>query len=157
MHRSIRHTIALWAFVLAGALAANAGATPAAARSGAAATSFCSVSKNVAKQLADLASNLSDTAKLAQKQATLKTELTTIKRAGPSLKSAAPRSLRPKVTTVLGFVGLAYAKLSAARWSFVTLASQPTAIATLEAASNRADPAMTAVTTYYRKVCKFRV
>jgi len=153
---STRSIAALVALALAGYLTVAA-ASSGAIRSDAAAASFCGASKGVAAHIAGLAANLKSTSTLAQRQATLKTELTTIKRAGPSLRSTAPKTLKPKVTIVLGFVSLAYSKLSAAGWSFATLSTEPTALAALEAASARADPAMTALITYYRKVCKFRV
>jgi hypothetical protein len=154
--RSTRSIAALATLALAGFLTAAA-TSSGAIQSNAAAASFCSASKGVAAHIAGLASSLKSTSTLAQRQATLKTELTTIKRAGPSLKSTAPKTLKPKVTIVLGFVSLAYSKLSAVGWSFATLASQPTTLAALEAASARADPAMNTLDTYYRRVCKFKV
>jgi hypothetical protein len=156
MLRSTRSAAALVALLLAGAFAAAA-ASAAATRSDAAATSFCSVSKGVAKQISTLGSSLSSTATSAQRAATLKSQLTDIKRAEPPLRSTVPRSLKPRLTTVLSFVNLVYAKFSAANWSFATLGQQPKTVAALQAASMHADPAMTAVDTYYRKVCKFDV
>jgi hypothetical protein len=156
MPRTTRPTIALVTLVALGTLV-SAGTSSAATRSGASAASFCSVSKNVAKQIAGLGSSLSSTSTLAQRQATLKTQLTTIKRAEPALKSAVPRTLKQNLTIVVGFVNLAYRKLSAASWSFATLAAQPKTLAALEAASARADRSMNALDTYYRNVCKFRV
>ena len=157
MPSQIRRGIALLALAVTAGLAAGAGSAAAASSSPTSAASFCSASKGVAKQIAGLASSLKSTSTAAQRAATLKTQLTDIKRAGPSLKSTAPRTLKPKVTIVLGFVNLAYSKLAAAGWSFATLAQEPQTLAALETASARADPAMTALDTYYRKVCKFRV
>jgi hypothetical protein len=73
------------------------------------------------------------------------------------LKSTAPRSLKPKALTVLGFVNLAYTKLSAVGWNLAALGGQPQTVAALQSASTRAQPAIDALDGYYRKTCKFRI
>ena len=154
MRRPTRHAVLAIAFVL---VAAFAGGASAATRSSVGTESFCSVSKSVVKQLVATADSLKDTATVAQRQAELKTQFTTIKNAEGPLRSSVPHKLKSKLGTVLRLVDLVNTKLSAVSWNFAALAQQPATVAAIEAAGGRADVAIPALKTYYRKTCKFKV
>jgi hypothetical protein len=155
MRHNQRRVLPLVAVVaLAAAFAGGAGA---AARSADRATSFCSDSKSVAKQLVDAASGLNDSSTIAQRVEVLKSQLALIRSAEPTLRGSVPRALKPRLRTALGFVDLAYTKLSAVNWNVLALEKQPTTVAALEASANRASTSFAALRRYYRKTCGFRV
>src|SRR5205807_1708732 len=61
-------------------------------------------------------------ATLAQRQAELKTQFTTIRSAEGSLKTSVPGTLKTKLNTVLAYVNLVSAKLTAVHWNIAALA-----------------------------------
>jgi len=146
-----RRSIPLLTLLLAAAVAGSASAS---SRSTA---SFCSVSKSVAVQLVNTANAVKSSATLAQRQAELKTQFTTIRSAEGSLKTRVPGTLKTKLNTVLAFVNLVSAKLTAVHWNIAALAQNPSVAAAIEAASARADVAIPALKTYYRNTCHFKI
>ena len=147
----------LSSLLVVAAAAVLAGGASASARSSSTATSFCGVSKTVAKSLVSLASGLSASSSSADHIAVLKAQFQLVKRSEGSLRSNAPRKLKRPLGIVLGFVDYAYAKLNGVKWSLATLMTQPNTMAGLEAASNRASTSFAALKGYYRGTCHFGV
>jgi hypothetical protein len=146
-------TSAVLAVAVSVALAGTAGA--ASSRSGAAAASFCSVSKKVGMEIAHLGASIRSASASGQ-AAGMKQELIDIRRAGPTLKSHAPKKVKPALVATLGFVNLVYSTLSTVHWSIPALLQSPAKAAKIETAAQTADARMAPLKTYYDKVCKFK-
>jgi hypothetical protein len=149
-------SLALLAAVAVGAVVAVSSGAPVArgamtSRStSATASSFCSVSRDVAKSLVHAASGLT----ASSAPAALKAKYEVILKAEPKLLGSAPGSIKPSLKKVLAFVNFLAAKLKAASWQITGLASS---ITVLEAKANAATPSLDRLGRYYRSACKFHV
>jgi hypothetical protein len=144
----IRRSIPL--LVLTAALAANANAATHAR------ANFCTASKSVVVQLVNTASALRSSATLVQRQAELKTQFTTIKAAEPALRSNVPARLKRRLNAVLALADLINTKLAAVHWNIAAIVQNQAVAAQIEAAGARADAAMPALRSYYRKTCHYK-
>lgn len=113
-------------------------------------SSFCGVSRDVAKSLVHAASGLT----ASSAPAVLKAKYEVILKSEPKLLGAAPGSIKPSLKKVIAFVSFLVAKLKAASWQITGLASS---ITVLEAKANAVTPSIDRLGRYYRTTCKFHV
>jgi hypothetical protein len=133
------------ATIAALASVAAASGTSAVTRAG----DFCSVSRNVAKNLV-AASKISQSATPER----LKSTWGAIKEAEPALKASATGSVKANLVPVLAFVDVVVADLKKVNWQVAGLAPYAT---TLIARANRVQPNLNALERYYRTTCHFHV
>ena len=142
---------ALAAAVVVAASATVATAAPASHSGASAATSLCSVARDVAKSLVRVTS-VQDAATATP--ATLRANWTKIVAAEPRLLRAASGSMKTNLRKVFGFVNVFVADLKQANWHVAGLGPK---MPSLVAYANRVEPQLNAVKTYFRKTCKFAV
>jgi hypothetical protein len=129
--------------------ASNAAAAPAKQ------ASFCGTAKGVAAYLVHSNAVISPTGAdtLQTLERKLKVEYGAIVKAEPSLLGSAPGSIKPDLRKALAFVNYVNGKMSAVNWDLTKLVAYEKP---LIAKAQAARPALTHLSTYFRRTCHIK-